>query len=237
MKKLFLAAALLALAVPAAMAKNDALSLVPNEAVTVGVVHLMDLRTSPLGATLFKETDKISTDGDAEKFLRDAGMKPSQDIDTIVVATTPRTALGSDVEVLVALDGRFNVERLTGALAARGLAKKASPNGAYYLLPEEHKVDRDNQRAAVAFPDAHLALVGSESAVVRALASRAAGGTQFLGASALGRDVARIDPHATAWAVVDVQRAQRITGAPRMSTHTPQAQAVNSALRSVSTVA
>src|SRR5947208_2752742 len=135
MKKLFLAAALLALAVPAAMAKNDALSLVPNEAVTVGVVHLTDLRTSPLGATLFKETDKISTDGDAEKFLRDAG------------------------------------------------------------------------------------------------------GTQFLGASALGRDVARIDPHATAWAVVDVQRAQRITGAPRMSTHTPQAQAVNSALRSVSTVA
>ena len=97
MKKLFLAAALLALAVPAAMAKNDALSLVPNEAVTVGVVHLTDLRTSPLGATLFKETDKISTDGDAEKFLRDAGMKPSQDIDTIVVATTPRTALGSDV--------------------------------------------------------------------------------------------------------------------------------------------
>ena len=70
MKKLFLAAALLALAVPAAMAKNDALSLVPNDAVTVGVVHLTDLRTSPLGATLFKETDKISTDGDAEKFLR-----------------------------------------------------------------------------------------------------------------------------------------------------------------------
>ena len=56
MKKLFLAAALLALAVPAAMAKNDALSLVPNDAVTVGVVHLTDLRTSPLGATLFRET-------------------------------------------------------------------------------------------------------------------------------------------------------------------------------------
>jgi len=237
MKKLFLAAALLALAAPAAMAKNDALSLVPNDAVSVGVVHLTDLRTSPLGATLFKETDKISTDGDAEKFLRDAGMKPSTDIDTIVVATTPRTKLGSDVEVLVALDGRFNVERLTSALAARGVVKKASPNGAYYLLPEEHGVDRDHQRGAVAFPDAHLALVGSESAVVRALASRAAGGTQFLGASALGRDVARIDPHATAWAVVDVQRAQRITGAPRMSTRTPQSQAVNSALRSVSTVA
>src|SRR2546430_7100028 len=148
MKKLFLAAALLALAVPAAMAKNDALSLVPNDAVTVGVVHLTDLRTSPLGATLFKETDKISTDGDAEKFLRDAGMKPSTDIDTIVVATTPRTALGSDVEELVALDGRFNVERLTSALAARGVVKKASPNGAYHLLPEEHGVDRSEEHTS-----------------------------------------------------------------------------------------
>jgi hypothetical protein len=232
MKKLMLAAALLALAAPAAMAKNDALSLVPDNAVSVGVVRLADLRTSPLGATLFRETDKISTDGDAEKFLRDAGLKPTQDIDVIVVATSPRANLGSDAEVLVALDGRFNVERLTSALAARGAVKK---NG-YYVLPEEH-VQRDHQPGAVAFPDAHLALIGSENAVVHALANRAAGGTNFFGASALGRDVARIDPHATAWAVVDVQRAQRITGAPRMSTHTPQAQAINSALRSVSTVA
>src|SRR5206468_1843616 len=82
----------------------------------------------------------------------------------------------------------------------------------YYILPEEH-VSRDNQKGAVAFPDAHLALIGSETAVAKALASRAAGGTKFLGQSALGRDVARIDPHATAWAVVDVQRAQHITGA------------------------
>jgi hypothetical protein len=233
MKKLMLAAALLALAVPAAMAKNDALSLIPDNAVSVGVVRLVDLRTSPLGATLFRETDKISTDGDAEKFLLDAGLKPSQDIDVVVVATSPRTNLGSEAEVLVALDGRFNVERLTSALVKRGAVKK---NG-YYILPEEHKVDRDHQPGAVAFPDGHLALIGSETAVVRALASRAAGGTNFLGASALGRDTARIDPHATAWAVVDVQRAQRIVGAPRMSTRTPQAQAVNSALRSVSTVA
>src|ERR1051326_405283 len=233
MKKLMLAAALLALAVPAAMAKNDALSLIPDNAASVGVVRRVDLGTSPLGGTLLRETDKISTDGDAEKFLLDAGLKPSQDIDVVVVATSPRTNLGSEAEVLVALDRRLNVERLTSALVKRGAVKK---NG-YYILPEEHKVDRDHQPGAVAFPDGHLALTGSEPAVVRALASRAAGGTNFLGASALGRDTARIDPHATAWAVVDVQRAQRIVGAPRMSTRTPQAQAVNSALRSVSTVA
>jgi hypothetical protein len=76
MKKLFVTAALLALAVPAAFARNDALSLVPDNAVSVGVVRLADLRSSPLGATLFRETDKISTDGDAQKFLLDAGLKP-----------------------------------------------------------------------------------------------------------------------------------------------------------------
>jgi hypothetical protein len=236
MKKLLLIAAIAALALPA-MAKNDALSLIPNNAVSVGVVRLSDLRTSPLGATLFRETDKISSDGDAEKFLQDAGLKPSQDIDTVVVAMAPRANLGNEAEVLVALDGRFNVARLTAALDSRGAAKKSGANGAYYLLPEAHGVDGDHQRGAVAFPDAHLALVGSESAVVHALASRAAGGTAFLGASALGRDVARIDPRAAAWAVIDVQRSQRITGAPRMSAHTPQAQAINSALRGVSTVA
>ena len=232
MKKLILAAAIAALAVPAAFAKNDALSLVPNDAISVGVVRLAELRTSPLGATLFRETDKISTDGDAEKFLRDAGLKPTQDIDVVVVATTPRAALCSDAEVLVALDGRFDVARLTNALVSRGAVKK----GGYYVLPEEH-VQRDHQKGAVAFPDAHLALIGSETAVARALTARAAGGTTWLGASALGRDVARIDAHATAWAVVDVQRAKRIVGAPKMSTSSPQAQAINSALKSVSTVA
>jgi hypothetical protein len=232
MKKLFVTAALLALAVPAAFARNDALSLVPDNAVSVGVVRLSDLRSSPLGATLFRETDKISTDGDAQKFLLDAGLKPSQDVDVIVVATSPRATLGSEAEVLVALDGRFNVDRLTKALTARGAVQK----GGYYILPEEH-VSRDNQKGAVAFPDAHLALIGSETAVAKALASRAAGGTKFLGQSALGRDVARIDPHATAWAVVDVQRAQHLTGAPRMPAQSQQAQALSSALKSVSTVA
>jgi hypothetical protein len=231
MKKLFVTAAILALALPA-FARNDALSLVPENAVSVGVVRLADLRTSPLGATLFQETDKISTDGDAAKFLRDAGLKPQQDVDVVVVATSPRTNFGTEAEVLVALDGRFNVERLTAALTARGAVK----NGGYYVLPTEH-VERDHQKGAVAFPDAHLALIGSETAVARALASRAAGGTTFLTQSALGRDVARIDPHATAWAVVDVQRAHRIAGGAHLPGQSQQAQAINSALRSVSTVA
>src|SRR5438128_7071215 len=111
MKKLLLTCALAALAFPV-LAKNDALSLIPNDAVTVGVVRIADMRSSPLSSTLFEQTDKVSTNGDAEKFLREAGLQPSRDLDLVMVATTPRTALGHNADVIVAAEGRFNVERL-----------------------------------------------------------------------------------------------------------------------------
>jgi hypothetical protein len=226
--KLFLAVALLV--APAAFAKTDALSLVPNDAVTVGVVRLSDMRSSPISSTLFSQTDKVSTDGEAEKFLREAGLQPTKDIDVVVVSTSPRTPLGSEADVLVAADGRFNVDRLTKALVSRGAVAKKN----YYILPEKN----DDQPAAVAFPDAHLVLAGSERSVAAALASYAAGGTRFLGASGLGRDAARIDPHATAWAIVDVTRAQRFTGGPHIARGgTPTAEALSSAVKNVSTVA
>ena len=71
------------------------------------------------------------------------------------------------------------------------------------MLPTENS----DHNGAVAFPDGHLALVGTEAAVVAALNARAAGGTSFNAASGLARDLGRIDPRATAWAIVDVARA------------------------------
>jgi len=232
MKKLLLTCALLALAIPA-FAKSDALSLIPNDAVTVGVVHLADMRSSPLSSTLFQQTDKVSTNGDAEIFLREAGLQPTRDIDVLMVATSPRTALGRDAEVLIAADGRFNVDRLTKALVARGATRRTSAHGDYFLLPIE---DRD-RNGVVAFPDSHLALVGTQSAVVEALGARAAGGTSFTTASGLGRDLVRIDPHATAWAIVDVARAQRLADGPHVSNHTASGAALNSALKTMTTIA
>src|SRR5689334_1029905 len=154
MKKLFLCVALLTLAVaPMALAKGDAMSLVPNDAVSVGVVKLAELRSSPLSGALFQQTAHATMDADATAFLTDAGLQPSKDIDVVVLSTSPRTALGSEADVLVALDGRFNVVRLTSALISRGAVKK---NG-YLLLPEKNT---DHGQPVVAFPDAHLALIG-----------------------------------------------------------------------------
>lgn len=233
MKKLFLCAALAAAVALPAAAKSDALGLVPNDAVSVGMVKVADLRTSPLSGPLFQQTASVAIDGDAANFLSDAGLQPSKDVDVVVFSTSPRSTLGTEADVLVAADGRFNVERLGAALVSRGAIKKTSPNGAYYMLPEE----RGEHKAAVAFPDGHLALMGTESAVLEALASRAAGGTSFFTASGLGRDLGRVDNKAAAWVLIDVTRAQRIVGAPKIKSDSPQGLAVSSALRNVSTVA
>jgi hypothetical protein len=208
------------------------MSLIPNDSVSVGVVRLADMRSSPLSAALFAQTAHISNDDDAMAFLRDAGLQPTKDVDVVVFATSPRTNLGSEADFLIAADGRFNVERLTTALVSRGAVKKTSAHGAYFRMPEK---SGETHQGVVAFPDAHLALIGSEAAVLEALASRATGGTTFATSTGLGRDMARIDAHATAFVLVDVPRAQRITGAPKLGG--ANAQALGTALKNVSTVA
>ena len=199
----------LMLAVPA-FAGHDALSLVPNDAVSVGVVRLAELRTSPLSSTFFEHADRVGGSGDSDKFLRDAGLEPSKDIDLVMVATSPRTALGNEADILVVAEGRFNAQRLTAALIERGAVKKDG-----YLLTPEHDRGDASDRGAVAFPATGLVIAGTEQAVIEALAARKAGGTTFTNASALGHDLARIDPDASAFAIVDIVRAQRLTNGPK----------------------
>jgi hypothetical protein len=234
MKARTLIAALLLVAAPLAFAGTGAMSLIPRDAVSVGVVHLSDMRSSPLSGMLFQQTDKISANGDAQRFLTDAGLKPSKDIDLVVVSVAPLTNLGNESRVLVAAEGRFNVERLTAALTTRGAKVKKTAGGTYYLVPE---AKADDTPGAVAFPDSHLALIGSESAVIQALADRASGGTDFGAASGLGREMSRVDPNATAWALVDVTRASRLTNAPHIDQKDTTAQQISTVLRNVQTMA
>lgn len=224
--------ALTALAMPA-MAKDEALSLVPANAVSVGMVKLADMRTSPLSSLLFEHTDKMSSDGEAERFLTEAGLSPAKDVDVLVVATSPRTNLGSEADVVVIAEGRFSAERLTAALLARGAVKKAN----YLVLPDDDKNKGDDENGAVAFPSASLAVAGNERAVIAALAARANGGTGFRSRGALGQDYTRLDPNATAWALVDVTRAARLAKRGTINTGKgPAGEALQTALRTVSTV-
>lgn len=225
-------AALAALNVPMA-AKDDALSLVPANAVSVGMVHLSAMRTSPLSSILFQHVDRISTDGEAEQFLVDAGLRPLQDVDAIFVATSPRTNLGSEADVLVIAEGRFQPDRLTAALLARGAVKK----GAYITFPESER-EADAEAGAVAFLSPSLAIAGNERSVVNALAARASGGTGFVSRGALAMDLGRIDRGATAWALIDVPRAARLTKGGTIRTGSGQSgAALQAAVKSVASVA
>jgi hypothetical protein len=231
--------ALVALALAqSASAAVDALSLVPADAITVGSVRFVDLRTGSIAKMLFTETDRIGTDGDADHFLKDAGLQPSKDIDVLVVATSPTTALGGEARVLVAADGRFDIERLSTAIVARGGVKQTTANGSYYLLSEMES-NRSNQKGAVAFINSHLVLLGSESAVTQGLTDYASGGTRFATAGGLGRELSLVDAHATAWALIDVPRASRLKGGPHMPSQHGNGggDAIASAVKNLSTVA
>jgi hypothetical protein len=228
--RLLLAVTLISLFATAGFAAGGAMSLIPTDAVSVGVVRVADLRSSPLSSTLFQHADRFGSNGEAEKFLTDAGLDLAKDVDVLVVATAPKTRLGSEAEVVVLADGRFSVARLTKALADRGAVRK----GNYYTLPEGQ--GDDEKRGAVAFPSATLAIAGSENAVVKALAAHANGGNGFA-QSLLGHDAGRIDANASAWAIVDVIRASRLVGGTnRLEGRNPQGQALAAAVRNISTV-
>lgn len=231
LRTLAVLAAVAVLALPA-LAADDALNLVPANAVTVGMVKLADMRTSPLSSLLFQQADKMSSDGEAEKFLLDAGLSPTKDVDVLVVATSPRTTLGSDADVLVIAEGRFQPEKLTNALVSRGAVKK---DGYVLFAPKEKQGD---ENGAVAFLSPSMAIAGNERSVVAALAAKASGGTGFRSRGALGLDLGRVDSKATAWALVDVTRAARLAKGGNINTGKGQSgDALQAAIKSLSTVA
>lgn len=224
----FALASVLTLTASSLFAAGGAMSLVPADAVSVGVVRVADLRSSPLSSTLFQHADRFGTNGEAERFLTDAGLDLAKDIDVLVVATSPTSRLGSEGEVIVLADGRFSVDRLSKALIARGAVRKDS----YFTLP-----DADHKRGAVAFPSSTLAVAGSEAAVIEALQAFEQGGAGFA-QSILGHEVGRIEAGASAWAVVDVIRASRLTGGASRLEHGKgqHGQALSAAVRNISTV-
>lgn len=180
---------------------EDPLALVPAGAATVGVIHWNDLRSSPLGAQVFAQMDEISTDGDAARFLRETGLTPREDIDTVVLAMTPGDGKASG-DALVIFEGRFDLARISGALKARGAVLQKGGSGEYYRLASDHGND-----GAVALANARLLIAGSESAVVAALGRRESGGSGgLMSGEGLGRSLSHVDRDASAWALVDLTR-------------------------------
>lgn len=230
-----LLAALAALPAAAAKPTDDALSLIPPDASSAGVVRVADLRTSPLFDRVFEETGRVSADADAARFLSETGLNPRQDVDLVVFAGSPGRDAGG--WALVAFEGRFDPAKLAAAMAVRGGERKGTPHGDYFLLKDGHHAGAGHEGGAVAFASSRLVLAGSETAVTQALARRAAGGTAFAGGDGLGRQTSRVDTRASAWALVDMSRFRGSERAAKFRGGDDAAGAVVAAMKPVTFVA
>ena len=196
--------ALLFVLLPAGARADEALSLVPPDAASVGVVRLDELRSSPLAAKLLADTDRLTGEGEAARFMEEAGLRPKEDVDTVTVAAMPRSAGRRHDDALVLFEGRFDPARLASAITARGARLQRSPDGDYYLLPD--KSERGDP-GAVAFASSRLVIAGTESQVTAALANRQKrGGSGFLRGEGLGRHFSRLPADASMWVLVDTKR-------------------------------
>jgi hypothetical protein len=225
----FAAAATLSGAPGAAQAGSGsrAMSLVPADAATVGLVRPAELRTSPLSGRFFSEADRMTVSGDGATFLLKAGLDPMRDVDTIVFAAAPEgTSRGR--AVLIA-EGRFDPAKIGAALVEQGAVRVESPNGIYFRMEADDEGD-----AAVAIVDRGLAVVGTEASVVAALEANRSGGTMFAARGALAPQFASIDPAASAWVLIDVARASRIHNARVPAQESKGAATIDLALANVS---
>jgi hypothetical protein len=199
-------AVLVSAALPAAARSvEDGLSLLPPEAAAVGMVRFADLRSNPLGERLFRDFDGATVDGDAARFLEEAHLRLTQDVDTMTWAAIPAANGMKDGDVLVLFEGRFEPEKLAAAISARGAIARTAAGGAYFMLPEK-KGSGNPGRGAVAFVSPRLVIAGTEGSVVSALDARNSGGTAFRSGQGLGRHYSRIESGASAFALIDMAK-------------------------------
>jgi hypothetical protein len=217
---------------PAARAAgtDEALALVPADAVSVGAVHFDALRASALAGKLFSETDELTVDGDAAKFLAETGLRPRQDVDLMVFAALASSNGRPGSDALVIFEGRFDPVRLEAAMVTRGGVRKETANGSYLLVGGRHG---QGNPAAIAFVGRRIAVAGNPAAVTRALDDHASGGSGFLRGEGLGRQMHRVPSDASAWAIVDATRAPFATGRSRDSRDGDAADALVGAMKSV----
>ena len=201
------------------------------------MIRIADLRTSPLAARFFSDTDRLTVDGDAAHFLAETRLNPKEDVDTVVAAGSPKSAGGAAGWGLVLFEGRFDAAALSTAIAGRGAVKKSTPAGDYFLLPDKHTTTSSNrEQGAIAFASDRLVIAGNESSVVAALARRSTGGTPFRSGAGLGQHLGRIDSGASAWALVDVTRLPAKEAAARHANAQAQGGGMDAAASLVSSM-
>lgn len=214
----------------------DLLSLVPENAVAVGLVRVDEWRENPTAGRLLTDTDRIAGDGEAARFMDEAGIEPKKDVDAILFAMSPDPEDAKEGRLLLVFEGRFDTARLSSASVSRGALPRVAHGRTYYLLPEDDESE-SNGEGTVAFVSSSLMFAGTETAVVEALGRLETGGSTFLSASGLGRDYRLVEPDATAWILFDVQRSARLNSSPNDRAAETYKGKIGPVVRKLSTVA
>jgi hypothetical protein len=170
MKRLFLAAVVLALVAPCAIAAppsvGELLRSVPAGAQVVVAIDSAALRTHPkVQDWLLRQHAWTGADQDLRGFLDDAGLDPLRDVDAMVVAVVGE---GTTTKAVALFSGRYDAASLGAALVKRGAQPFDLGSSKAYRLPSSGH-DPCRTAAVLVQPSPELVIVGEESAVRAAL--------------------------------------------------------------------
>jgi hypothetical protein len=160
LRRIALLFVVLALALPAA--DQGLIALLGPEAKLVAGMNIQQAMRSPFGQRLLAEIK--DDDANFQKLLAETGFDPRRDLTEVVVGTVPSS---QGKESIVLVRGTFDPTRIARFLQAQG-GVVSTYKGVQILKSKDAK---DN--GAIAFPDATLAIAGTETLVKAAIDRRA----------------------------------------------------------------
>jgi hypothetical protein len=102
-------------------AREEALALVPTDAIAILFADFDELRQAPCIAKLYEWAPKPQADADYAQFLKETGFDFERDLERITIAVEKH---GQDSTLFAILDGKFDRQKISAYALKNGLAVK-----------------------------------------------------------------------------------------------------------------
>src|SRR2546422_5125725 len=104
-------------------AREEALALMPRDAIAILFADFDELRQAPFVARLYAWASKPQADADYAQFLKETGFDFERDLERITIAVEKR---GQDSTLFAILDGKFDRQKISAYALKDGSAAKTS---------------------------------------------------------------------------------------------------------------
>jgi hypothetical protein len=104
-------------------AREEALALMPTDAIAILFADFDELRQAPFVAKLYAWAPKPQADADYAQFLKETGFDFERDLERITIAVEKR---GQDFTLFAILDGKFDRQKISAYALKDGLAVKTA---------------------------------------------------------------------------------------------------------------